>query len=73
MLKVTPAQYRVLSAIRTLHDEKGYSPSYADIGAVLGVSTQAVSKHISAMCDRGVLRKTYGMPNTIEIVGEGAQ
>ena len=73
MRRMTPAQHRVLSAIQRLYDSQGYSPSYSEIAAVLGVSTQAVGKHIQAMCDRGVLRKTYGIPNTIEIVEEGAR
>lgn len=73
MLKVTPAQYRVLSAIRTLYAEKGYSPSYADIAAFLGVSSPAVWKHIDALQGKGYLTKQYGQRNTIELVGEGAQ
>lgn len=72
MLKVTPAQYRVLSAIRTLHDQKGYSPSYADIAATLGVSSPAVWKHIDALQRKGYLTKEYGQRNTIQLVEQGA-
>jgi len=70
MIRCTPAQHRVLKAIRALGSEHGYSPSYAEIARALGVSTQAVGKHIQLMCERGVLRKTYGLAHTIEIVGD---
>jgi len=73
MLRVTPAQHRVLKAIQTLSDGQGYSPTQAQVAELLGVSRPVMHRHITAMCDRGVLRKTYGMPNSIEIVGEGGE
>ncbi len=67
-MKVTPAQYRVLSAIQSLSDSQGYVPSQQQIATQLGVSQQAIHKHINAMVDRGVVKRTPGMPNTLEIV-----
>lgn len=71
MLKVTPAQYRVLTAIQTLSEAQGHSPTQAQVAELLGVSRPVMHRHVAAMCDKGVLRKTYGMPNSLEIVGEG--
>jgi len=71
MLKVTPAQYRVLKAIQTLSQAQGHSPTQAQVATLLGVSRPVMHRHITAMCDKGVLRKTYGIPNSLEIVGEG--
>lgn len=72
MLNVTPAQYRVLKAIRAIYEGQGYSPTQAQVAAFLGVSRPVLHRHVEAMCQRGVLRKTYGMPNSLEII-EGAQ
>jgi len=72
MLNVTPAQYRVLKAIQTLSNAQGYVPSQAQLAAFLGVSRPVMHRHIEAMCDRGVLRKTYGQSHSIEIL-VGAQ
>lgn len=71
MLRITPAQYRVLKAIQSISDEQGYSPTQAQVAAMLGVSRPVLHRHVEAMCQRGVLRKTYGMPNSLEII-EGA-
>jgi len=71
-MRVTPAQYRVLSTIQELSEEQGYVPSYPQIAAVLGVSTQAVHKHVEALVERGIVRKVYGMPNSLEVI-EGAR
>tara|TARA_Y100000004_G_scaffold130720_1_gene147401 strand:- start:833 stop:1051 length:219 start_codon:yes stop_codon:yes gene_type:complete len=68
MLKLTPAQHRVYRAIQMLSEQQGYVPSQAQVAAFLGVSRPVMNRHINAMCDRGVLRKTYGIPNSIEII-----
>ena len=73
MRRITPGQLRVLKAIQDLYDSQGYSPSYGEIAAVLGISSQSVGQHVQAMCDRGVLRKVYGVQNTIEVVKDDAR
>ena len=72
MLKVTPAQYRVLSAIRSLSEQNGHVPTYREIGAVLGVNRGNVSKHIAALEKKGYISKVYGQPNSIELTIDGA-
>ena len=72
MYRITPAQHRVLSAIQTLSEAQGYVPSYTQLAATLNVSKQAIGKHVEIMCERGILRKTYGQRHTLEIV-KGAQ
>jgi len=72
MYRITPAQHRVLSSIQTLSESQGYVPSYTQLAAALSISKQAIGKHVEIMCDRGILRKTYGQRHTLEIV-RGAQ
>lgn len=71
MYRITPAQHRVLSAIQMLSEAQGYVPSYTQLAASLGVSKQAIGKHVEIMCDRGILRKTYGQRHSIEVLRQG--
>lgn len=68
MLRCTPTQYRVLMAIRAHIDENGHSPTCSQIGAFLGISRQAASKHVAALEKRGYLTKIYWQQNSFEIV-----
>jgi SOS-response transcriptional repressor LexA len=58
---MTPKQKRILDFIRKFIAEKGYSPSYAEIGAALGYSSLAtVFVHVQRLLKRGHLKQTHG-------------
>jgi len=73
MRPITPAQHRILTAIQSISAGRGYSPTQRELAEALGVSRPVMHRHIQKMCDRGVLRKIYGMPYSIEIIGEGGE
>lgn len=54
---LSPAQARVLAAIRSLTAEKGYPPSRREIADHCGLSgPSAVQYHVLALAEAGVIR-----------------
>ena len=50
-------------------EEKGYSPSYREIQAGLGLSSvSAVAEHIDNLVQKGVLRKVPGAARSLEVL-----
>lgn len=67
--KITKKQQAVLDFLQDFTDEKGYSPSYREIQAGLGLaSVSAVAEHIDNMVARGILKKVPGAARSLEIL-----
>lgn len=68
-IKLTKKQLAVLEFIQDFTEEKGYSPSYREIMAGLGLSSvSAVAEHIDNLVARGVLKKNPGEARTLEVL-----
>lgn len=61
-------QQRILVAIRDWVVEHGYSPSTRQIGDAVGLrSTSSVSKHLTALEDKGFLRRSASVTRPIDV------
>ena len=68
-IKLTKKQTSLLNFIQDFTEENGYSPSYREIMAGLGLSSvSAVAEHIDNLVDKGVLRKVPGNARSLEIL-----
>ncbi len=68
-VKLTKKQLAVLDFLRDFTDEKGYSPSYREIQAGLGLSSvSAVAEHIDNLVNKGVLKRAPGEARSLEIL-----
>ena len=68
-IKLTKKQLAVLDFLQDFAEEKGYSPSYREIQAGLGLSSvSAVAEHIDNLVSKGVLRKVPGAARSLEIL-----
>lgn len=68
-LKLTKKQLAVLDFLKDFTEEKGYSPSYREIQAGLGLSSvSAVAEHIDNLVNKGVLKKVPGAARSLEIL-----
>lgn len=67
---LTKQQRRVLDTIEKFVSDNGYTPSYREIAAELGLSSPAtVHEHIKALCDKGVINTgEHGIARSIELV-----
>jgi len=67
--KLTKKQLAVLNFLGDFTEENGYSPSYREIMAGLGLSSvSAVAEHIDNLVAKGVLRKVPGAARSLEIL-----
>lgn len=67
---MTPAQQKALAFIRSYVAEHEYSPTFAEIGAHLGlVSKSGVHRLVHALEREGKIRFTHHAPRSIEPVG----
>ena len=67
--KITKKQQAVLDFLQDFTEEKGYSPSYREIQAGLGLSSvSAAAEHIDNMVARGILKKVPGAARSLEIL-----
>jgi repressor LexA len=67
-MALTPRQKDVLDFIAGFLDEKGFCPSYEEIGEGLGLASLAtVHKHISALEARGYLVRAFNQSRSLEI------
>ena len=71
---LTERQNRILETIRRYREERGFAPSYRDIGKAAGLSSPSSVKHQLQMLERkGYLRLNAHKGRAIELVGaEGA-
>ncbi|MBR0430999.1 hypothetical protein IJJ05_01780 [Candidatus Saccharibacteria bacterium] len=68
-VRLTKKQLAVLDFLRDFTEENGYSPSYREIQAGLGLSSvSAVAEHIENLVNRGVLKKVTGAARSLEIL-----
>lgn len=67
--KITKKQQAVLDFLEDFTEENGYSPSYREIQAGLGLSSvSAVAEHIDNMVSKGILRKVPGAARSLEVL-----
>lgn len=67
--KITKKQQALLDFLEDFTEEKGYSPSYREIQAGLGLSSvSAVAEHIDNMVEKGILRKVPGAARSLEVL-----
>ena len=68
-LKLTKKQLAVLNFLQDFTEENGYSPSYREIMAGLGLSSvSAVAEHIDNLVSKGVLKKVPGAARSLEVL-----
>lgn len=68
-VKLTKKQTAVYNFIREFIEENGYSPSYRDIMAGLGLSSvSAVAEHVENLVRLGALKKSPGAARSLEVV-----
>ena len=68
-VKLTKKQLAVLNYLQDFTEEKGYSPSYRELMAGLGLSSvSAVAEHVDNLVAKGVLRKVPGAARSLEIL-----
>ena len=68
-IKLTKKQLAVLNFLEDFTEENGYSPSYREIMAGLGLSSvSAVAEHVDNLVVKGVLRKVPGAARSLEIL-----
>ena len=57
---LSPRQRDVLDFIRSTHSQRGFPPTYREIGDALGIaSTNGVDDHVKALVRKGFLEKSY--------------
>lgn len=67
--KLTKKQLAVLEFLEDFTEAQGYSPSYREIMAGLGLtSVSAVAEHVENLVEKGVLRKVPGAARSLEIL-----
>ncbi|MBR2994474.1 winged helix-turn-helix transcriptional regulator [Candidatus Saccharibacteria bacterium] len=68
-IKLTKKQLAVLEYLQDFTEEKGYSPSYREIQAGLGLSSvSAVAEHIDNLVEKGVIKKVPGAARSLEVL-----
>ena len=68
-VKLTKKQLAVLNYLQDFTEENGYSPSYREIQAGLGLSSvSAVAEHIDNLVSKGVLKKVPGAARSLEVL-----
>ncbi|MBQ3309123.1 hypothetical protein IJG78_00410 [Candidatus Saccharibacteria bacterium] len=68
-IKLTKKQTLVYDYIANFIDEHGFSPSYRDICAGLGLSSvSAVAEHVDNLVRLGALRKAPGAARSLEVI-----
>lgn len=67
--KLTKKQLAVLEYLDDFTEAQGYSPSYREIMAGMGLSSvSAVAEHVDNLVEKGVLRKVPGAARSLEIL-----
>lgn len=67
----TPRQLEVLRIVRDLTARHGYAPTYAEIGAEIGISVATVCGHVWALDDFGLLIVTKHRKRDITLTDKG--
>ena len=67
--KLTKKQLALLDFLQEFTAENGYSPSYREIMAGMGLtSVSAVAEHVENLVKKGALRKVPGAARSLEIL-----
>lgn len=68
-IKLTKKQLAVLNYLESFTEENGYSPSYREMQAGLGLSSvSAVAEHVNNLVEKGVVKKVPGAARSLEIL-----
>lgn len=68
-IRLTKKQQNLLNFIQDFTEENGYSPSYREIVAGLGLnSVSAVAEHINNLVEKNVIKKVPGSARSLEIL-----
>ena len=68
-VKLTKKQLAVLNFLQDFTEENGYSPSYREMMAGLGLSSvSAVAEHVENLVSKGVLKKVPGAARSLEVL-----
>ena len=68
-VKLTKKQLALLEFLEDFTEREGYSPSYREIMAGMGLSSvSAVAEHVDNLVSKGVLRKVPGAARSLEIL-----
>jgi SOS-response transcriptional repressor LexA len=71
MNKNTTRQYDVLDAIRSYKSANGFSPSIRDLMSLTGItSTSVVDYYLTLLESEKLIKRTYGVSRSIELLGE---
>ncbi len=71
MTAITAKQSAVLNFVEHFIEEKGYSPSYEEIAAGLGLKSVAnVHKHVKHLLEKGLLSRPEGKSRALQVVVE---
>src|SRR3954447_17162141 len=68
-MAITKRQREIYDFISQFVHDKGYSPSFEEIGSGMGLSSLAtVHKHISNLEKKGLLKRDYNRSRSIDII-----
>ena len=67
-MNYTPKQLQVLRMIYEYQKEHGYSPTYAELGKQIGVSTITVFEHLEALERKNAIRRRRHEARSVEII-----
>ncbi|WP_054309987.1 MarR family transcriptional regulator [Mesorhizobium sp. 1M-11] len=75
MAGLTRRQSELLAFLKAYQAANGFSPSYAEIAAHLGLNTRSsVNRMVDALQARGAIRRRKGLKRSLEIIeNEGAE
>lgn len=66
-MNLSPRQKQVLEVVKKWVAEKGETPTYQEIGAVLGITKCAVFEHVCALEMKGMVRRSQAA-RSLELV-----
>ena len=68
-VKLTKKQTIIINFISDFTEERGFSPSYREIMAGVGLSSvSAVAEHIDNLVKKGALKKSTGTARSLEVI-----
>lgn len=68
-VKLTKKQLALLNFLEDFTEENGYSPSYREIMAGMGLSSvSAVAEHIDNLVGKGAIKKVPGAARSLEVL-----
>ncbi|MGA8937917.1 MAG: S24 family peptidase, partial [Acidobacteriaceae bacterium] len=72
-MAITRRQKEVIDFLSSFTARNGYSPSYEEIAAGLGLSSLAtVHKHVTNLQNKGLLQRTHNRSRSIDVIPQRA-